>query len=313
MSEDNPSTVRLGVSACLAGENTRYDGQTKREPVVVDILATRFELVPVCPEVEIGMPVPREAIDLVGDPANPALIGSESGTDWTLEMSEWCKTRSRELSRENLSGFVFKKRSPSCGLAGVPVIQPDGRCLDIGRGFFAAAFTRAHPLVPVIEEDRLEDAELLSSFLEQVHARHRADSRFGGTWDADSARDFHRCERALLMAHSPERCHRLDRLVAGVEEYRPDAFRAQYLEMHAAAFAQPATHHGHLEVLQDLTSHLQGRLDLEDQRRFIQALEGYVTGSAPLTEPVDLLRELLTEHGVAEMLDQTYLDLPGIR
>lgn len=313
MSQESQRTVRIGVSSCLTGAEVRYDGRTRRNDIVADLLGVEFELVPVCPEVEIGMPVPREPIDLVGDPANPSLIGGESGKDWTWEMADWCRGRVRGLASENLSGFVFKKKSPSCGLYGVPVIQPDGRCLDIGRGFFAAEFTRALPLVPVEEDHRLLDAHLRAAFLERVHARHRADRAFAGPWDADQIRDFHRRERSLLLAHDPQRCHRMDRLMTGLDDYRPAAFRDQYLLLHFEAFQVAATHHGHLEVLQVLTSHLQGRLSTDEQRAFIRALEGYVTGDQPLCVPVDLLRELLEKHGVVELLDQTYLDLPGLR
>lgn len=313
MNEGSEKTVRIGVSSCLTGAEVRYDGRTRRNDIVADLLAADFDLLPVCPEVEVGMPVPREPIDLVGDPASPSLIGGETGKDWTWEMADWCRRRVRELASENLSGFVFKKNSPSCGLHGVPVIQPDGRCLEIGRGFFAAEFTRTHPLVPVEEDHRLLDPHLRTAFVERVLARDRAVGAFAGPWDTDAVRDFHRRERSLLLAHDPQRCHRLDRLMTGLDDYRPAAFRDQYLQLHHEAFQVAATRHGHLEVLQDLTSHLQGCLTTDEQRRFIVALEGYVSGEAPLSGPVDLLRELLDVHGIGEMLDQTYLDLPGLR
>ena len=160
--------IRIGVSACLLGEKVRYDGGDKRDPYVTETLGRIFEYVPVCPEVEYGLSVPREALRLVGDPASPRLMTIETGADHTEGMQRWAAMRLTELDRENLLGFIFKTRSPSCGLKDVRVCDAQGRPAAAGRGLFAAAFIHRSPSIPVIDEEDLRDAVLDANFLREV-------------------------------------------------------------------------------------------------------------------------------------------------
>jgi len=166
--------IRIGVSACLIGEKVRYDGDHRRNSYVADILAEHFELVPVCPESELGMGVPRETVDLVGDVISPQMIGTHTRKDWTQSMNMWARQRISELAPLDLCGFVMKKGSPSCGVFRVPVIQENGEPLLEGRGLFAAAFMESNPDVPVEDELRLEDIAVQEKFLMNVYALHRA-------------------------------------------------------------------------------------------------------------------------------------------
>ncbi len=167
MSEDR---IRIGVSACLVGEKVRYDGGHKRDPHVTGELAECFELVPVCPEAEVGMGTPRETVRLEGAAAAPRMIAPASGADWTERMSDFAARRLRELEGLDLCGFVFKKNSPSCGVFGVELWRADGTVVRDGRGLFAAAFTRVHPEAPVEEEGRLADPGLRADFVRRVLA-----------------------------------------------------------------------------------------------------------------------------------------------
>ncbi len=160
--------IRIGVSACLLGEKVRYDGGDKRDPYVTETLGRIFEYVPVCPEVDYGLSVPREALRLVGDPASPRLMTIETGADHTEGMQRWAAMRLTRLFRENLSGFIFKTRSPSCGLKDVQVYDAQGRPAAAGSGLFAAAFIRRNPFIPAIDEEDLRDAVLGANFLHEV-------------------------------------------------------------------------------------------------------------------------------------------------
>lgn len=170
-----PATeIRIGVSSCLLGEKVRYDGGHRLDRWVVDTLAAQVTIVPVCPEVEVGMSVPRETVRLEGDPAGPSMIASESGKDWTAPMNRWAEQRVHALEGEDLCGFVFKKNSPSCGLLGTKVFDAEGNPSPSGRGLFAAAFTRRFPLVPVVDEGRLQEPGGREEFMERVFALRRA-------------------------------------------------------------------------------------------------------------------------------------------
>ncbi len=169
--------LRLGVSSCLLGRKVRYDGQDRRDPFVVDVLGRFFEWVPVCPELEVGMGVPREPIRLVGSAAAPRLVAERSGTDHTEAMRRFAERRVRELSKLDLAGYVTKEGSPSCGMARVQVHGPRGGApRRDGVGLFARVLLERLPFLPVVEEEALHDPGLRESFIERVlaYARRKA-------------------------------------------------------------------------------------------------------------------------------------------
>ena len=162
--------IRLGVSQCLLGERVRYDGQHKRDAFIVDTLGQQVDFVPVCPEVECGLPVPREAMRLVGEVDVPRLMTQRTGIDLTAQMQRWAAERVEQLAAEDLCGFIFKAKSPSCGLARVGVSQDDGGLAGEGVGLFARAFMKRFPRLPVVEEGCLHDPVLRATFIERIFA-----------------------------------------------------------------------------------------------------------------------------------------------
>jgi uncharacterized protein YbbK (DUF523 family) len=165
--------VKIGISRCLLGEMVRYDGGHSRDPFLVDTLGRYFSWVPVCPEVECGMPVPRESLRLEGDPQNPRLITTRTRIDHTEAMKKWAGQKLAELEKENLCGFIFKKNSPSSGLFRVRVYDGEGNPSHTGSGIFARAFTAHFPLIPAEEDGRLNDPELRKNFIERVFTMKR--------------------------------------------------------------------------------------------------------------------------------------------
>ena len=167
---------RVGISRCLLGEDVRYDGTNKRNEAVAE-LTPLVEWVPVCPEVEVGMGVPREPIQLVRHPAgvrsgaaSVRLKGVESAEDWTDRMNRWASTRVADLAASGISGCVLKARSPSCGPAGVLVHEDGGAATSTGRGLFAEALAAAMPGLPMIDEEALGDPQTREQFLQTVRA-----------------------------------------------------------------------------------------------------------------------------------------------
>jgi uncharacterized protein YbbK (DUF523 family) len=152
---------RVGVSACLLGEEVRYDGGHKRSATLVDLVGPQVELVPVCPEVEVGMGTPREPLQLVHDARGVRMVTVRTGIDYTDRMNEWARARVRELERAGLDGYVLKSGSPSCGLE--------------GPGLFAHILMTSIPTLPVIDEKRLEDPSARTEFMRQVIARRAGD------------------------------------------------------------------------------------------------------------------------------------------
>lgn len=170
---------RVGISRCLLGDAVRYDGGHKLDTVLIEVLGRHVEWVPVCPEVEVGMGTPREPIELVAASGGVRssehrvrLVGVQSGRDWTDEMDRWRRERVAELGEANLSGFVLKSKSPSCGIDHVPLRADEG-IVRAGRGLFAQALFEAMPHLPIEDEQRLHDARLCDAFLERVFAYER--------------------------------------------------------------------------------------------------------------------------------------------
>jgi len=165
--------IRIGISACLLGQNVRYDGGHQHDRYITDTLGRWFEWVPVCPEVEYGLPVPREAMRLVGDTENPRLVTIRTRIDHTDGMLAWADKRLEALAAEDPCGFVFKSRSPSCGMAAVKVYGENGMAEEKGAGIFAGAFMKRFPLLPVEEESRLNDPLLRENFIERIFVYRR--------------------------------------------------------------------------------------------------------------------------------------------
>jgi len=162
---------RVGISACLLGKPVRYDGGLKLDRYIRDVLGREFEFVAVCPEFEAGFGVPREAVHLVGDPDNPRLATVETGVDLTEVMKNWMSLRLDELAHEGLSGFIFKSRSPSCALEGLPVYDDAGLPAAVGPGLFTRAFKARFPAVPLADEAMLHDLKMRERFLRKCKPR----------------------------------------------------------------------------------------------------------------------------------------------
>ena len=172
--------IRIGISACLLGQNVRYDGGHQHDRYITDTLGRWFEWIPVCPEVEYGLPVPREAMRLFGDPENPHLVTIQTRIDHTDGMLAWADKRLEALAAEDLCGFIFKSGSPSSGMAAVKVYGEDGMAVEKGVGIFAGAFMKRFPLLPVEEDGRLNDPLLRENFIERIFVyRRRRNSKSG--------------------------------------------------------------------------------------------------------------------------------------
>lgn len=180
------SLLRVGISACLLGEEVRFDGGHKRDAFLTDALGKYVEWVPVCPEVEVGMGTPREALRLVRDGERTRMVTTQTGIDYTDRMNEWAVRRVAALAREDLDGYVLKRNSPSCGMIDVKVFDDSGRASLEGQGLFAAVLTEQMPLLPVEEEGRLNDPSLREDFISRLLLYRRLKDYLGGRWTAGS-------------------------------------------------------------------------------------------------------------------------------
>ncbi|MBW2366453.1 MAG: DUF523 domain-containing protein [Deltaproteobacteria bacterium] len=167
------NSIKIGVSACLLGNNVRYNGGHARDHFLTDTLGRYVTFVPVCPESECGLGIPRETMHLAGDPDNPRLVTTKTRIDYTEKMKTWAHKRLAALARENLCGFIFKKNSPSCGMTRVKVFNDKGQPVKTGSGIFARMFMDRFPLIPVQEDGRFHDPLIRENFIEQIFTMKR--------------------------------------------------------------------------------------------------------------------------------------------
>jgi uncharacterized protein YbbK (DUF523 family) len=219
---------RLGVSRCLLGEAVRFDGGHKRDNFLTEVLGRYVEWVPICPEVEAGLGTPREAMRLVGDSQHPRLVTIKSGADHTHAVKRMTANRLQELEELALSGYVFKKDSPSCGMQRVHIYNEQGMSGRNGVGLFARAFIEQFTLIPVEEEGRLCDPTLRENFIERVFCYRRWQDLMHTGLTKQALMRFHTVHKYLLLAHSPQQYEMLGRLVGQVHQHRPKALANRY-------------------------------------------------------------------------------------
>jgi uncharacterized protein YbgA (DUF1722 family)/uncharacterized protein YbbK (DUF523 family) len=307
MREGEAQKIRLGVSACLLGREVRYDGGHQRDPFLTDTLGPFVEWVPVCPEVELGLGVPRETIRLVGDAASSRRLVEKTGVDLTARMQRYARARARELDALDLHGYVLKRGSPSCGLFRVRVYDDLGVPRSTGTGAYARAIVERFPLLPVEEEGRLGDPALRENFIERVFALAR--------WRAFVARRpgpgdlvaFHTAQKLAVLAHSPAHYAALGRLVAGAGGGRLGARLADYGTALMQALSVRATRARHTNVLQHIAGFFKRQLQDDARAELADVIRDYRRGLVPLVVPITLIKHHVRRLSVAYLADQTYL------
>ena len=310
MSESNGDhhPIRIGVSACLLGEQVRFDGGHKRDSFLVDNFGRFVEFVPVCPEMEIGLGVPRETLRLERDDGRIRLIANKSRHDHTDKMETYARRRAADLSRENLSGYVLKKNSPSCGMERVRVYNQAGMPSRDGRGLFADTLLRQWPNMPIEEEGRLNDPRLRENFIECVFAYHRVREFFSRRWAQGDLIRFHTAHKLQLLAHSPRAYAELGRTVADARKPARVEFRDRYEREFMAALAKPATPARHVNVMHHMIGYFRRNLDADGRREVLGVIDDYRAGLAPLIVPITLIRHYVRLFNVDYLRGQTYLE-----
>lgn len=310
MADSAPSQpkIRLGISACLLGEPVRYDGQHKLDRYLRDTLGRYVEWVPVCPEVECGLPVPREAMRLVGDPERPRLVTQRTGVDHTARMLSWAAERLEALEAEDLCGFVFKSGSPSSGMERVKVYGEKGMPEKVGVGLFARAFMDRFPLLAVEEEGRLHDPLLRENFIERVFTYRRWREACARGMTRGNLVDFHTREKLLLLSHSPKHYQALGRLVAAAKDYEPGELYRRYEELLVEALRLKATPRKNANVLQHALGYFKKDLTAAEKQELLEVIDQYRTEVVPLVVPLTLVVHYVRKYDQSYLKLQTYLN-----
>ncbi|MDP2791271.1 MAG: DUF523 and DUF1722 domain-containing protein [Rectinemataceae bacterium] len=299
--------IKLGVSSCLLGNSVRYDGGHKRDAYIVDTLGQFFTFLPVCPEVECGLSIPRESMRLEGDSESPRLVTNRTKADLTERMLGFCARRAESLAGEGLRGFIFKKDSPSSGLHRVKVYDENGSPGRSGRGLFAAAFTARFPLVPVEEEGRLNDPDLRENFIERVFAYARLEDFLASKPDLGALVEFHTAHKLLVMSHSVTIYRELGALVGQAKDIDREELFARYRDLFMKAMALQATEKKNANVLMHIMGYFKKQLSPGEKAELLELIGQYSAHLVPLIVPMTMIRHYVRKYEEAYLAGQVYL------
>lgn len=300
--------IKIGVSSCLLGEKVRYDGGHKHDRYITDTLGNFFNYISVCPEVECGLPVPREAMRLVGDIKSPHLLTIKSKIDYTEKMFKWINKKIPELEKENLCGFIFKSRSPSSGIKDVKIYNSSGMLSGKGAGLFGGEFVRKFPYIPVIDEGRLHDPILRENFIERVFVFYRWKKLSKDLNNLRELLNFHTQHKLIIMSHSQKHLSLLGKLVANAKSREKDKVFSEYIDLLTDAMKLIATIKKNTNVLQHIAGYFKKNLSHDEKQELNEIIKNYQNGYIPLIVPVTLLNHYTRKYNILYLRNQLYLN-----
>jgi len=267
------------------------------------------EFVPVCPEVECGLGVPREAMHLVGDPEAPRLVTVRTKVDLTDRLVTWARKRVGELEQEDLRGFIFKSKSPSSGMERVRVYNEaaQGAPVTRGVGMFARIFMEHFPLLPVEEEGRLHDPVLRENFIERIFVFQRWRELLAAKPTLGDLVTFHTRHKLLILAHSPNHYRELGRLVARAKEVPVQEFYETYQSRLMEALRLKTTPKKNTNVLSHLMGYFKKNLTPDEKQELLEIIDLYHQGYVPLVVPITLINHYVRKYNQPYLKEQFYL------
>ncbi len=305
----NANKIPVGISSCLLGERVRYDGGHKKHSYIVDTLGEYFSFRPFCPEVAIGMGIPRETIRLVEHGGtirirgvkNKLLDVTEKLTDCANQQLGW---------QSQLCGYIVKKDSPSCGMERVKVYReehPDSPPEKKGSGQYTRVMKENLPWLPVEEEGRLGDPALRENFIQRVFImqRWRQMQASGLSWKALT--EFHARHKLIYYSHNQEMARELGRELSESHVEDIESYAGRYLHEMMRLLAIVATPANHVNTLEHVRGYLKKHLDADDKRELSESIENYRQGLLPLIVPITLLRHHFRKYPDPYIEDSYYL------
>ena len=299
--------LSIGIARCLLGDEVRYDGTHKLDRYLRDTLGAFVDFVPVCPEVECGMPVPREPMRLTGAPAAPAFVGRRSGADWAPRLADWGRQRIAGLAHRGLCGYVLQYGSPACGLSRVKVYAGDGPPSMTGTGAWARMVMDAFPLLPCEDDGRLRNPAIRENFITRVFTLHRWRKAMAPGPTPGRLVEFHSRHKLMTMAHSVEGYRALGKLVAkaGSEDFT--ALCDRYLRELMACLTLKSTPSKNTNVLQHAMGYFKKDISAGEKEELAELIGQYRTGLVPLIAPITLVNHYVRKYGKAYLAAQHYL------
>lgn len=294
MSEISSQTIKVGISSCLLGDKVRFDSGHKKNAYVTGVLKDYFEFVPFCPEVEIGLGIPREPIRLVSVDSEVRCIGTKN-TDLDVTDQLYDIAEKQKAWHSELCGYILKKDSPSCGMERVKVYHKDMPTKK-GVGLYAKRLMDNFPCLPVEEEGRLEDVHLRENFIGRVYIYARWQEMTKQNITPAKLQSFHAMHKYIFMSHDQTKAKSLGALLAGNEEETFELLTVKYFTSMMMLLKIIATRSNHVNTLHHIQGYLKKHLDAGDKKELSTVIDEYRQGLLPIIVPITLLRHFFRKH-----------------
>jgi len=299
--------IKVGISSCILGNPVRWNAGHKLDKYLTHTLGQFVDYVPVCPEVEVGLGVPRESMRLVGDPEQPRLITFKSKADHTDRMVRWARKRVKALEKEDLCGFIFKSDSPSSGMIRVKVYNDKGMPHKVGVGIFAREFMNHFPSIPVEDDGRLNNPQIRENFIQQIFTMKRWRDANRGRRAMGKLVAFHTQNKLLLLSHSQRHYRLMGKLVAQGKQLPMGDLYHQYQNLLLDALKLKTTIKKNINVLQHLMGYFKKQLSGDEKQELLETFEHYRQQQVPLIVPITLINHYVRKYQQPYLKDQTYL------
>lgn len=297
----------IGISSCLLGNTVRFDGGHKRDAYIQGTLSRYFEFLPICPEISIGLGMPREPLRLVRqDDGTTRAMGVRTQR---LDVTERLEYYGRQVlpTISHVRGYILKSKSPSCGMRQVKVYSKTGTWATKGSGIFSRLLMEHHPLVPFEEESRLGDRVLRENFLERVFTYDRWLNLLDGGLNPAQLKNFHAGHKLLVMSHSSVTYRRLGRLIAVLSNGNVQDMAETYAKEMMESLKRETTRKSHTYVLQHLSGYLKKVLDSKEKQEMFEVIDAYKKGKLSLIVPFTLLKQHFRRYPQLHVKSQYYL------
>jgi len=300
--------IKIGISSCVLGENVRFDSGHKISKFVTKELSPYFEFVSVCPEVGMGMPVPRPTIRLMSNEERIALVETKDPTkDHTNAMLDYSKDKVAELSEAQLCGYIVCAKSPTCGMERVKVYKKNGSD-NTGVGLYTNELMQQMPWLPIEEDGRLNDPVLKENFITRVFTLHDFYQNVGNDITRGNIVAFHSRYKLTLMAHHPSSYRELGRLVANIKDYEIEHFYDLYRKGLMQAMSHRASRKNNTNVLMHIQGYFKRYLDKKEKAELRNVIDDYRVGVLPLLAPLTLIKHYLATHPDEYLEQQKFLE-----
>jgi len=300
--------IKFGICSCLLGYKVRYDREHKLDHFLRDTLGQYMEYIPVCPEVECGLSIPREEMQLMGNPDNPRLVTVRTRKNYTEQIQTWGRKKLKELKKKDLCGYIFKSKSPSCGMKCITVYNDCGTATKNGVGIWARMFMNYFPLLPVEDNSRLHEPWLRENFIERIFVFNRLRETIDKGKTISNLVNFHTKHKLLIMSHSVPIYRKLGKLIAEGKKYNLEELFSIYLTHLAKALKLKTTIKKNIYVLQHLLGYFKKQLSKDEKQEFLEIIDDYAQGHIPFIVPVTLVNHYARKYKQLYPKKQHYLN-----